>query len=96
MQCNGDLTNASAVSSLMKVCNVLSFFNDLIKIDNSLPRQARDKHKKKFFFQPLKVKRCFPQHFALYSVPENGLNDAPARKGRREVRKRRLFCGILR
>lgn len=42
MQCHGDLSNASAVSSLMK-------------------------------------------HFALYSVPENGLNDAPARKGRREV-----------
>jgi hypothetical protein len=47
MQCNGDLTNASAVSSLMKVCNALSFFNFLINKDDSLPRQARDKHKKK-------------------------------------------------
>lgn len=42
MQNKGDLSNHSAVMSLMK-------------------------------------------HFALYSVPENGLNDAPARKGRREV-----------
>ena len=48
MQCNGDLTNASAVSSLMKVRNALSFFNNLIETDDdSLPRQARDKDKTK-------------------------------------------------